>query len=52
MSFLPNLPNLPNLSKAGLSGTDESLQGILSVLVALPLSLAGTMLLFYLSNFG
>jgi hypothetical protein len=43
---------LPSLSKAGLSGTDENLQGILSVLIALPLSLAGTMFIFYLTNFG
>lgn len=43
---------LPNLAKAGLSGTGESLPGILSVLIALPLSLAGTMFIFYLTNFG
>ena len=43
---------LPNLAKASLSGTDDSLQGILSLLIALPLSLAGTMFIFYLANFG
>jgi LPXTG-motif cell wall-anchored protein len=35
-----------------LPKTDESLNGILSVLIALPLSLAGTMFIFYLTNFG